>query len=164
MAAYKETGDDDVQIIAVADGVEGIGTMEIKFPSPTVASYQPSACGGTGVCVGSVPSIEFSVAMNVASLSQNSYLFECPVEKDDKTDCAFTDAEISKAQKLTALALPPAANAITKKLVYALTPPQNVKLNTRYRVVIADGARSTAEKKFSAFNYPYKQPKYCYES
>lgn len=161
VAAYKETkAGDPVQIIAAADGIEGKSFMDIAFPSPTILSYQPSACGGTGVCSATAPSIEFSVTMNTVSLSDHAYLFECPAEKDDKTDCLFTDNNLAGAQKLTATALPPAINAVGKKMIYALSPAQKLKTDTKYRVVITEGVKSTAEKMFVGFNYPAEKSKY----
>lgn len=161
VAAYKETKiGDPVQIIAAADGIEGKSFMDIAFPTPTILSYQPSACGGTGVCSASAPSVEFSVMMNVASLSEHAYLFECPAEKDDKNDCLFTSANIAGSQKLSASAVPPAVNAVNKKMVYVLSPGQKLKTNTRYRVVITEGVKSTAEKMFVGFNYPKEKSTY----
>lgn len=161
VAAYKETkAGDPVQIIAAADGIEGKSFMDIAFPTPTILSYQPSACGGTGVCSATAPSVEFSVTMNAVSLSDHAYLFECPAEKDDKTDCLFTDNNLAAAQKLTATALPPAINAVGKKMIYALSPAQKLKTDTKYRVVITEGVKSTAEKMFVGFNYPAEKSKY----
>lgn len=161
VAAYKETkAGDSVQIIAAADGIEGKSFMEIVFPTPTILSYQPSACGGTGVCSTTAPSVEFSVSMNTASLSEHAYLFECPAEKDDKNDCQFTSANIAGSQKLSASALPPATAAVNKKMIYALSPAQKLKVNTKYRVVITEGVKSTAEKMFVGFNYPKEKSTY----
>ncbi len=154
IAAYKETGDSPLSILATAQNITGSSLLSVAFTNPHITSYDPLDCPGStsGVCLNSLVDITFSTNINLDSLQNKLFLYECPATTNLTTDdCAFADSDLKNA-------LVPTIDANDNH--HVLFASQNFDPQRKYRLVLKGGVLSDAGLPFADFNYPATNAQY----